>query len=90
MRNVLYYREHIGDVRRVWISTIFAMSPRLRLISAGLPINRIPVRFRADRLKCSRYGYISEICIYQARNQIELAINKAIYHVKSGTRAGRC
>lgn len=32
---------NIGDVRCVWISTIFTMSPRLRLISAGSPINRI-------------------------------------------------
>lgn len=49
---------NIGDVRCVWISTIFTMSPRLRLISAGSPINRVPARFRADRLKCSRYSYI--------------------------------
>lgn len=76
---------NIGDVRCVWISTIFTMSPRLRLISAGSPINRVSARFRADRLKCSRYGYISGN-LYQARNQIELAINKAIYRVKSGTR----
>lgn len=76
---------NIGDVRCVWISTIFTMSPRLRLISAGSPINRVSARFRADRLKCSRYSYISGN-LYQARNQIELAINKAIYRVKSGTR----
>jgi len=72
---------NISDVRRVWISTIFTMSPRLRLISASPPINRVPARFHADRLKCFAIRlYLGNL--YQAHNQIELAINKAIYYVK--------
>jgi len=70
---------NIGDVRCVWISTIFTMSPRLRLISAGSPINHVPARFRAGSIKVSRAIRLYLGDLYQARNQIELAINKAMY-----------
>lgn len=80
---------NIGDVRRVWISTIFTMSPRQRLISAGPPINHVSARFRTDRLKCFAIRlYLGNL--YQARNEIELAINKVIYHVKSDKHAMKC
>jgi len=46
-------------------------------------------RLRSDRLKCFAIRlYLGNL--YQARNEIELAINKAIYHVKSDKYVRKC